>query len=40
MAKKAEERRTKNLNHLEHVKQQMMEQPRTFAKTGIAIIKQ
>jgi hypothetical protein len=38
--KKREERKMKNLNHLAHVKEQMREVPRTFAKTGIAIIKQ
>ena len=37
--KKREERRVKNLMHVEQVKEQMKEVPRTFAKTGIAIIK-
>jgi len=30
----------KNLMHAEQMKEQMKEVPRTFAKTGIAIIKQ
>lgn len=36
---KREERRMKNIIHVEQVKEQMKEVPRTFAKTGIAIIK-
>ena len=33
------DRITKNKNHLDLVKRQMKEEPRMFAKTGVAIVK-
>ena len=38
--RKREERKAKNMMHVQDIKDQMRELPRTFAKTGIAIIKQ
>jgi len=32
--------RERNVNHVAQVLEQMKEEPRTFAKTGIAILKQ
>jgi len=36
--KKKQDRFEKNVNHVQLVKDQMKEVPRTFAKTGIAVI--
>ena len=37
-ASKRKQIRTKHMEHIKHVKNQMREEPRNFAKTGIAII--
>lgn len=39
IAKKQTDRRARNIEHVNQVIDQMKEQPRTFAKTGIAVIK-
>ena len=36
--RKKQERFEKNVNHVQHVKDQMKDEKRTFAKTGIAVI--
>lgn len=38
-AQKKMDRINKNKNHLDLVKRQMKEEPRMFAKTGVAIVK-
>ena len=37
-AAKRKQIRAKHMEHIKHVKNQMKEEPRNFAKTGIAII--
>jgi len=37
--KREQERKLRNIHHIEQVRELQKEEPRTFAKTGIAIIK-